>query len=249
MSNIILTEEQKKIVEHFGSPLRVLAGPGTGKTFCIIEKIKYLLINKNIPYADISTITFTNAAATELRQRLHKSGIKADQFPYANTLHGLAMSVLKKNISKIGLDSCFKPLDNFTKRILIKDTEQDLRNKKIFIQRSEKYFYIKAYEQEKHRSQVPDVITTDKNKKKIYEEFKVSFQSNLSFYNLLCWEDVLLKTIDLLDRFKEIKDEVHLRTKYLLVDEFQDLSPLEQNFIEKICANKDGLCIVGDDDQ
>ncbi len=68
-----LTEEQKKIVEHFGAPLRVLAGPGTGKTFCIIERIKSLINERHLKPNTICAMTFTNATEGELRSRLERS--------------------------------------------------------------------------------------------------------------------------------------------------------------------------------
>ena len=74
MGKFQLTAEQKKIVEHFGSPLRVLAGPGTGKTLCIVERVKRLVFDAKIPFNQICAITFTKAAAGELRSRLEKGG-------------------------------------------------------------------------------------------------------------------------------------------------------------------------------
>jgi DNA helicase-2/ATP-dependent DNA helicase PcrA len=63
------------------------------------------------------------------------------------------------------------------------------------------------------------------------------------------WTDILEKVINLIDNFPDIKNEIHDKTKYLLVDEYQDLSPIEQYYVDKVCGNEEGLCVVGDDDQ
>ena len=98
MDEITLTDEQQRIIGHYGAPLRVLAGPGTGKTFCIIEKIKDLVVRKNVSHNNVCAITFTNSASEELRERLEKSGIKPDVLPYSNTLHGMGMGILRDNL-------------------------------------------------------------------------------------------------------------------------------------------------------
>ena len=110
MSKIILTKEQEKIVNHMGTPMRVLAGPGTGKTFCIIEKIKNLINENKVSHKNICVITFTNAASNQIRERLESSGINPDKFPYVNTIHGLAMSILKNHLKRANLKAGFKPI-------------------------------------------------------------------------------------------------------------------------------------------
>lgn len=249
LSEITLTEEQQKIVEHFGAPLRVLAGPGTGKTLCIIERIKYLIKQHKIEPNKICAITFTNAAAGELRDRLEKTGIKPNALPYVNTLHGFAMGILKNHLQRAGLRIGFKPVYGVIQRILIEDAVEDLRHKNINLNRNDIRAYIKAHEQEKCKAGIPSGLLNNPEKVKILREFSKHYHENLEFYNALDWADVLHKAIDLLDMHKDIGMEIHSKTQHLLVDEYQDLSPLEQEFVEKICGDISGLAIVGDDDQ
>jgi len=249
MYEIELTEEQKKIVEHFGAPLRVLAGPGTGKTFCIIERIKSLINNHKLKSSNICAITFTNAAASELRSRLEKSGIKSDALPYANTLHGFAMGILKKHLRRAGLKPGFRPIYGVTQRILTEDVVEDLRYRNIVLTRAAVRDYLHAHLQEKAKAGIPSHLSNDYAKIKLFQEFSKRYNENLEFYNALDWSDVLHKAIDLIGSYRDIKADIHSKTHYLLVDEYQDLSPLEQEFVDRICGDIAGLCIVGDDDQ
>jgi len=249
MEKIVLTDEQKKIVTFFGAPIRVLAGPGTGKTLCIIERIRSLIEQKKVPYAEICAITFTKAAAGELRRRLEKRGIKASSVPYVNTLHGFAMSILQKHQKRAGLKPGFKPIDNFVTRILMKDVLQELKERNITLSNSDVKIYIKAHFQSKAKAGMHTVVQEDRRRRKILDEFSKYFHDTLEFYNAIDWADILHKTVDLIDFHKDIKDEIHSRTQYLLIDEYQDLSPLEQFFVDKIIGDLKGLCIVGDDDQ
>lgn len=249
MNNFVLTDEQKEIVQFFGAPMRVLAGPGTGKTLCIIERIKFLIAEKKISYSEICALTFTNATSGELRGRLERSGIRSDCLPYVNTLHGLAMSILKKHQKRAGLKPEFRPINDLVVRILIKDVLQDLKERNINLSRWDIRLYKTAHFQDRAKAGMPDSLSSDPQKIKVLREFSKSFHDNLDFYNAVDWADVLHKTIDLIDYYKDIKAELHGRTQYLLVDEYQDLSPLEQYFVDKISGNHDGLCIVGDDDQ
>jgi len=249
VNEFILADEQQKIIDHYGAPLRVLAGPGTGKTFCIIEKIKDLIIRKNISNNNICAVTFTNSASEELRERLEKSGIRHDILPYSNTLHGMGMGILRNNLTRAGLKPGFRPVDSITQRILVRDTVQDLKYKKINLTQKEIQIYIKSYYQKKSQAGIPPVISNNPQQKERLEIFSKYYCDTLDFYNVIDWTDILIKAIYLIDYYEDIKEKIHERTKYLLVDEYQDFSPLEQNFIDKICGNENGLFIVGDEDQ
>ncbi len=246
---IELTSEQKKIVEFIGAPMRVLAGPGTGKTLCIIEKAKFLIEQKIASHDQICLITFTKAAARELWERLEKRGIQSDKLPYVNTLHGLAMGILRNHLTRAGLEQDFRLVDGIAQRILIKDVVQDLKERKVCISYYDVKAYIKAHFQDKSKAGLPKLFSDNPIRQKTLKEFSECFHENLRFYNAVDWSDLLHKAIDLLACYQDIRDAIHKKCQHLLVDEFQDLSPLEQFFVDKIVGNENGLCVVGDDDQ
>lgn len=196
---IELTDEQRKVVRHFGAPLRVLAGPGTGKTLCIIERIKSLINDHKIKPASICAITFTNAASGELRNRLEKTGIKSDALPYVNTLHGFAMGILKTHLQRSGLKLGFRPVYGVIQRILTEDVVEDLRHNKIVLKRNDVRGFLCAHLQEKAKAGIPSHLSADHAKIKALKEFSKRYHENLEFYNAVDWADVLRKTIDLID--------------------------------------------------
>lgn len=249
MSSAKLTHEQKEIVEFYGSPLRVLAGPGTGKTLCLVEKVNFLIKTRKITPSEITLVTFTRAAAGELRGRIGRSGIGPDKIPYVNTLHGFAVNILRKYQSKAKLKPGFQPIGSDFTKLLIKDVFQELKQNNIYLSYSDIKSFTNAHFQLKAKAGVPKEMNNNDRHKKILNRFSSSFHEHLEFYNALDWSDFLYKTIELIELYPEIREEIHKGTKYLLVDEYQDLSPLEQYFIEKINADGSGLCIVGDDDQ
>lgn len=249
MNNFELTDEQKDIVAFHGAPMRVLAGPGTGKTLCIIKKARFLIEKKKVPYNQICVITFTRATARELWERLLKEGIKTDSLPYVNTLHSLAMGILRNHLKRAKLKPGFRTVEGITQKILVKDVVQDLKEQNIILSPPDIRIFLRAHFQTKAKAGLPSHLSTNPHKEKVLREFSKCFHENLNFYNAVDWADVLHKTIELLDCYDDIRVEVHNRNQYLLVDEYQDLSPLEQFFVDKIIGNLNGLCIVGDDDQ
>jgi DNA helicase-2/ATP-dependent DNA helicase PcrA len=244
-----LTDEQNEVVSSFGAPLRVLAGPGTGKTLCLVERVKFLINKKKIHHGNIFVITFTKRAAGELRNRLQTSGIKSDQLPYVSTLHSLAVSTLKKYQHKAGLPANFRPIDNVFARILLKDTVHALLMEKIRLSPSEVREFNHAHLQNKAAAGLPYHISSDAKKKKILASFSKHFHEQLRFYNAVDWNDVIHGVLELIESHEEVREEVHAQVKYLLVDEYQDLSPLEQVFVKQLMNDHSGLCVVGDDDQ
>lgn len=244
-----LTPEQKEIVKFHGTPLRVLAGPGTGKTMCLVEKARYLVKEQKIPYTQITLVTFARATAGELRARIERSGIDSDKLPYVNTLHGLAMNILKKNISKTDLKPNFQPVSSALTNILMNDVVYELKQKGASLSRSQVNTLREAHFRQKASAKLSAKITSNKKYIAMLSQFSNVFHEHLKFYNAVDWADVLIKALDLLDNEPEVKKDVHATTKYFLVDEYQDLNPLEQEFIDKISSDKSSLCVVGDDDQ
>ena len=185
MGKFQLTAEQKNIVEHFGSPLRVLAGPGTGKTLCVVERIKRLVFDKKIPFNQICAITFTTASAGELRSRLEKGGFKPDAIPYVNTLHGLATRILRKHLTRAGLHQNFRPIDSLILKIMAKDIRQDLIEKKIKLKITGIRAYLNAYYQEKSEAGLPESLVKDKDRVKVLRKIEQRYCDNLNFYNVV----------------------------------------------------------------
>src|SRR2546430_1773339 len=124
--SIKLTPEQQAVVQHRGAPLRVVAGPGTGKTSCIAARIGDLLIVDKVDPRRILAVTFTRAAAGETRLKLEKHGIRPDQLPDVRTLHSKAVALLRRHSGRLGVTATVRPLSGMEEKLVIKDVAADL---------------------------------------------------------------------------------------------------------------------------
>ncbi|MFW5705169.1 MAG: ATP-dependent helicase, partial [Nanoarchaeota archaeon] len=244
----MLNKSQKKAVECLKNPCIVIAGPGTGKTALITEKIKFLIEKKTKP-EEILALTFTNKAAEEMTQR-----VQNPEF-CAHTFHSFALELIKeyqKHITKI--DKNFRIIDDANIQLYfienleyfklqsvelgnnIASTAQDLANTITKI----KDFGLTIQDIEKLELESKlktDLITSYAN----YEGFKKK-------KNLIDYADILLYIKDLLEKKPEIKIELQNRYKYILIDEFQDTNKLQFEII-KLLSKKDNITIVGDQKQ
>jgi DNA helicase II / ATP-dependent DNA helicase PcrA len=132
---------------------------------------------------------------------------------------------------------------------LMKDVMQELKERNVKLSIYDIKTYINAHFQGKARAGVPTHFSDNQRRQRILKEFSQCFGDALRFYNAVDWADILHYTIELIESHEDIRSEVHQGTQQLLVDEFQDLSPLEQCFVDKIVGDINGLCIFGDDDQ
>lgn len=251
--SFVLTDEQQKVIEHFGRPLRVLAGPGTGKTTSITRRIKHLIQVRKIPYNEICAITLTRAATAQMRRKLQREcGIKPDCLPRVSTLHALATHLVKHNHQLAGVsETCHPPSESEQKLILLDVTEDMLaRGVKLPYKGFPKVsHYVDAYDQQRACGRLPQWVTQDPGKKRNYELFVERYREVLRFYGAIDWTDVVVKALQLVKEHENVRAELHSRTRQLLVDEYQDLNPLEQELVSNLSESADGLCVVGDDDQ
>jgi len=236
-----LTPEQKDIVQTTGKPLLVLAGPGTGKTEVLAQRILFLIENNLATKEEIVGITFTTKAANQMKDRLKQLGLPEDEHPLICTLHSLATKILRENGEMAGLPTEFMIADSYEASLILQDAIEDVNPhlskhwKKLF----EQIFLFKA------QNKRPEDIDDKKMFKKIYQRY----QELLRFHKALDFEDLILEACSLLEKHQEIREFYQNRCKNLLVDEFQDINPAEYHLIKLLAGEGNGLFVLGDDDQ
>jgi len=251
VSGPIFDEYQQKIIDHIGSPLRVLAGPGTGKTFSLAHKIKHLLENHKVPSEHIYTLTFTTLAAAQMRERLEKVGIAANKMPWAGTLHSLALGLIKKHPTETGVNSNCRPLSKYEHSVLLKDVIADLAVKGHKVGFKGPYRienFHKAFLKKKSGAGLPAWVT-NAQMTRTYDEFEKRYDEALRFYNGIDWQEVIAKAVELIENVEVVRKSIEKKINYLLVDEYQDLNAQEQQLIKLLAGDATGLTIVGDEDQ
>lgn len=236
------SSNQKKAIEHGAGPLMVLAGPGSGKTFVITHRIKYLIEGPGINPAHILVVTFSRAAAKEMKDRFEKLCKKS--LVTFGTFHSVFFNLLKTaygfNSEQIASDELrYTLIKELIKRNSIENEDintlaGNLLNEIALVKQDN--ISIKNY--------YSNSISSD-TFKKIYSDY----ESELEARGKLDFEDMLSLTYELLSERSDILKAVQNRYRYILVDEFQDINFLQYNIIKLMAGEKQNITVVGDDDQ
>ena len=236
------SSNQKKAIEHGEGPLMVLAGPGSGKTFVITHRIKYLIEGPGINPAHILVVTFSRAAAKEMKDRFEKLCSKS--LVTFGTFHSVFFNLLKTaygfSSEQIASDELrYTLIKELIKRNSIENEDintlaGNLLNEIALVKQDN--ISIKNY--------YSNSISSD-TFKKIYSDY----ESELEARGKLDFEDMLSLTYELLSERSDILKAVQNRYRYILVDEFQDINFLQYNIIKLMAGEKQNITVVGDDDQ
>ncbi|MEN3043473.1 MAG: ATP-dependent helicase [Fervidobacterium sp.] len=249
-----LDEEQKEAVIKSHGKCVVIAGPGSGKTRVITYKIAYLLLN-NIKPSEIMLVTFTRAAAREMIERAQRVTKKDLSEMMAGTFHHVCNLLLRKYGSAIGLKPNFTILDESDSKDLMKIS----RNRYVTSKQMNKalpthtelysiYSYsnntmLTPYEavvrKAKRWIQVIDVI------EKIFQEYALEKEKQ----NVVDYDDLLVKTLQMLENNPQIREHISSKFKWILVDEFQDTNILQLKIVEYLSEVHGNLFVVADDAQ
>jgi DNA helicase II / ATP-dependent DNA helicase PcrA len=251
-----LNTQQREAVTTTEGALLVLAGAGSGKTRVITVRIAYLIAEKGIPPHNILAVTFTNKAAGEMRERVDKNlrqlEIKLLSAPLISTFHSLCVRILRQDIEhlKEGYTRSFTIYDTDDAQKLIKTCIKDLGydDKQLSPRITQS-----AISAAKNRGEDPNTYSAaqDYNNERaqaIGRVFKL-YEERLQNNNALDFDDLLIKTVQLLRRSDETREKYNDRFRYILVDEYQDTNPLQFALIKFLTEKQQNLCVVGDPDQ
>ena len=240
-----LNENQLKAVNHLDGPCMVLAGPGSGKTRVITYRIANMVVNKNIKPTSILAISFTKASSIEMKNRALSlsNDFRMNKVTYG-TFHSVFFRILRYfenyNIESI-LDEKTKRigLKNILKGLNIENADDDETIGQVINEIS----YVKNELMDK-RDFKSEVLTNDEFIKvyNFYEEYKQQM-------NKIDFDDMLIKTYELLKNNKAALDRVRSVYRYILVDEFQDINKVQFEALKLIANPSNNIFVVGDEDQ
>ena len=244
----LLNTEQRKVVEKIFGSILVLAGAGSGKTRVLTYKILHLLYKKLATPSQILAVTFTNKAASEMKTRIAKIiNLPIDRM-WVGTFHSLSLKILRNHYEEVGLKKNFLIIDTDDQLKLIKNIceIEKIDTKEI----SAKYF-LNAIDSFKNKGITFDEIKENKYRKydqEIRKVYKI-YQSELLRLNSLDFGDLILYCINIFKRNKKILQKYQNSFKFILVDEYQDINPIQQMWIHYLYQGHKNICCVGDDDQ
>lgn len=240
-----LNEEQRRAVEHEGSPLLILAGAGSGKTRVITTKIAYLISKKNVEPWSILSVTFTKKAANEMKERAVKLEPRAEN-AQIRTFHSFGSWFLRKFYEAAGLEPSFTVYDDDDTATIVKEVAPSLSQKEAKLA-AHKISLAKDY----YLTPEDDLsfLASDFDVNQIYYEYQKRLKAtgNADFGDL-----IMLPTL-LMDSDFQIADFIHNRFKTIMVDEYQDSNIAQYRLLQKLSGIEKGndsyVCVVGDDDQ
>ena len=242
-----LNNEQFNAVTETEGSLLILAGAGSGKTRVLTYKILHLLVNNKALPSEILAVTFTNKAASEMKNRVSKLLNRPIDQMWVGTFHSLSAKILRLHCGLIGLKSNFIIIDSDDQLKLIK---QICEREKIDTKEKSPRFYQNSINNLKNKNIEYNYVKNlnyKKNQKDIFKIYKI-YQEELLRLNCVDFGDLILHCIKV---FKISKNDFNLKKqfKYILVDEYQDINKVQQIWLEYLYKHNKNVCCVGDDDQ
>lgn len=249
-----LNEQQRLAVEHINGPLMIVAGAGSGKTKVLTTRIAHLM-RHGVDAFNILSLTFTNKAAREMKERVEKilGGTEARNL-YIGTFHSVFARLLRSEAHRLGYPNDFTIYDSDDAKSVLKTiiNEQNLDDKhykpnlvynrisaaKNSLMGPEEYQHDYAVQQEDMRANRP--LTG-----KLYDMYAKRCFKN----GAMDFDDLLFKMYQLLKNFPEVLHKYQHKFKYIMIDEYQDTNPAQYEIIKLLGAAHENICVVGDDAQ
>lgn len=243
-----LNPEQREAAIHKDGPLLILAGAGSGKTRVLTHRIAYLIAFAKVFPENILAVTFTNKAAEEMKKRVKKLLGKISGPVWISTFHSLCSKILRREAKLLGYKTNFSIYDEDDQLSLIKKCMEELEI-------PTKNFSPQA---------ILSSISGAKNQlvnwedyafhakalfgKNVFRVYKL-YQQKLEEFSAFDFDDLIMKMVEIFDKFPEVLEKYQRRFRYVLVDEYQDTNHAQYVLVKHLSSSHKNLCVVGDDDQ
>ncbi|MBT8357328.1 MAG: UvrD-helicase domain-containing protein, partial [Deltaproteobacteria bacterium] len=245
-----LNKDQQKAVLHQTGPLMIIAGPGTGKTRTLTHRIAHLIKEKKALSENIIALTFTNKAATEMKERLQVLLKGNKTFPLIATFHSLCFKILQeqKNFPQVSV------IDDNERRALILEAIKEVKKKGIEIDEKPKVLLDKIVSAKQQILGPKDDLKefAGEGKTKSFTLLYQTYQNLLSTQKLCDFEDLIYTVVKLLEKNNSIKNGYTKRFKFIFVDEYQDINHGQYRIIKALAPPDNpnsNICVIGDPDQ
>ena len=244
-----LNNAQKEAVLHLDGPLLIVAGAGSGKTKVLTSRIAHIIREKKAFPNQILAVTFTNKAAKEMQIRVSKIlGKTAVGLSWLGTFHSICAKFLRKHASAVNLNSNFTIIDTDDQIRLIKNI---CKAENIDVKKVSPRYILAIIDKWKNKGYYPADVIIDK--KDVFEKiilpiYKI-YQQKLLDLNSCDFGDLILHSVQILEKNNDLKEIYSNNFKYILVDEYQDTNYIQSKWLNLLTNKNDNICCVGDDDQ
>lgn len=249
-----LNPQQQSAVIHEGTPLLVVAGAGSGKTRVLTSRIAYLMAKRGVEPYEILAITFTNKAAGEMKERVAALVGKRARMMWVSTFHSACVRILRQEASRLGFSPSFSIYDQADSLRLVSLVMRDLNlDPKRYNPRGVAALISNAKNELLGPADYRN--RTQNHFEEIVAEVYAMYQDRLTAANAMDFDDLIMKSVEILQRFPEARSRYRHRFKHILVDEYQDTNHAQYILIrELVGVDREGipaaeLCVVGDADQ
>jgi DNA helicase-2/ATP-dependent DNA helicase PcrA len=245
-----LNPPQREAVLTTEGPVLVLAGAGTGKTAALTARLAHLLYTRKAWPSELLSVTFTNKAAREMRERVGRIiGEAVEGMPWLGTFHSIGAKMLRRHAELVGLKSNFTILDTDDQLRLLK---QLIAAADIDEKRWPARMIAGMIDRWKNKGWTPDQV--DAGEAEAYANGKGAklyavYQARLRDLNACDFGDLLLHMLVILKKHRDVLDHYQQRFKYILVDEYQDTNQAQYLWLRLLAQERKNICCVGDDDQ
>jgi DNA helicase-2/ATP-dependent DNA helicase PcrA len=256
--------EQQQAIHTTEGPLLIIAGPGSGKTFTLVERIYYLISEKGVLPERLFVSTFTEKAAAELITRISsrldsaKLSVNLNEM-YVGTFHSICLRFLKEYRECTRLKRNYTLLDRFDQQYFIyqrlseyqeiEGSEHILGDPKIpFWNRAEHLMkWVNKVSEEALDAE--DLLNAPEPEVQALGRCSKKYQEHLDAENCLDFSTIQVEALRLLDEHPQVLDEIRAKIQYLMIDEYQDTNTIQELILFKLAEPDFNLCVVGDDDQ
>jgi DNA helicase II / ATP-dependent DNA helicase PcrA len=243
-----LNEPQREAVLHGEGPLLVLAGAGSGKTRVLTHRIAYLLATGQVRPGEILAITFTNKAATEMRERVESLVGRATRAMWVTTFHSACARMLRADAERLGYSRGFTIYDESDSLRMLKRCMEELHvDPKRYPPRAIRSQISGA------KNQLVDADAYTQAQGSVFEETAASvfhlYEKRMLEANAMDFDDLLVRTVNALELFEEVRKRWRRTFRHVLVDEYQDTNHAQYRLLQLLTSEHGNLMVVGDESQ
>lgn len=241
-----LNAAQRKAVETVAGPVLVLAGPGSGKTRVLTHRVAYLVREYEVPPWQIMAVTFTNKAAREMKDRLYQ--LLGEQFRKLTigTFHAICARILRQEADAAGISPQYVIYDSGDQLSLARQTIRSLNlDDKLFRPRA----MLRHISYAKNELVTPAEMRAGTYREEVAKRVYERYQELLTENGALDFDDLLMKTVQLLGQDTDTRAKYQRRYPFILVDEWQDTNMAQYELVKLLAGDRANLFVVGDEDQ
>ncbi len=253
---------QKAAIQTTEGPVLIIAGPGTGKTFTLVNRVVYLVLEKNVKPSEIMVVTFTEKAGNELLTRISNEFLKYDSDVnvnemYIGTFHSVCLRLLEEHSDFGEIENNYRTLDSFEQTYIVcrhihnfshlKGFSRHITASKPWNKAQEicRYVNLAMEELVDLSAMEADVDEDMRFLAKLVSVYSTLLQRN----NVMDFSSILTKTYDMLMRDSDLLRELQNSLRYIMVDEYQDTNYIQEQLMLLLAGSRKNICVVGDDDQ